>query len=70
MKYFEIIKSLEPSFTDQKKLSQYCKKKRIIFLSTPYDEKSVDFLSSINIPLFKIASTDLTNSFLLKYFLK
>jgi sialic acid synthase SpsE len=68
--YFEIIKSLEPSFTDQKKLSQYCNRKRIIFLSTPYDEKSVDFLSSINVPLFKIASTDLTNSFLLKYISK
>jgi len=68
--YFEIIKSLEPSFDDQKKISQYCKKKKIIFLSTPYDEKSVDFLSSIDIPLFKIASTDLTNSFLLKYIAK
>jgi len=68
--YFEIIKSLEPSFDDQIKLSKYCKKKNIFFLSTPYDEKSVDFLSSINVPLFKIASTDLTNSFLLKHICK
>lgn len=68
--YFEIIKSLEPSFADQKKLSHYCSKKGIVFLSTPYDEKSADFLSSINIPLFKIASTDLTNSFLLKHVCK
>jgi sialic acid synthase SpsE len=68
--YFEIIKSLEPSFNDQKKLSRYCKKKNIIFLSTPYDEKSADFLSSINVPLYKIASTDLTNSFLLKHVCK
>ncbi|MEX2192345.1 MAG: N-acetylneuraminate synthase family protein [Nitrosarchaeum sp.] len=68
--YFDIIKSLEPTFSDQIKLSKYCKKKNIIFLSTPYDEQSVDFLSSIHIPLFKIASTDLTNSFLLKYICK
>ena len=68
--YFEIIKSLEPSFDDQKKLHDYCKKKGIIFLSTPYDEKSVDFLSSLNVPLYKIASTDLTNSFLLKHVCK
>lgn len=68
--YFDLIKSLEPSFSDQKKLSNYCRKIGIIFLSTPYDEKSVDFLSSINIPLFKIASTDLTNSFLLKHICK
>ena len=68
--YFKIIKSLEPSFDDQKKISLYCKKKGIIFLSTPYDKKSVDFLSSINVPLYKIASTDLTNSFLLKHICK
>ena len=41
--YYEIIKSLEPSFEDQKKISEYCKQKDIIFLSTPYDKKSVDF---------------------------
>ena len=68
--YFDLIKSLEPSFSDQKKLSNYCRKKGIVFLSTPYDEKSADFLSSINVPLFKIASTDLTNSFLLKHISK
>jgi len=68
--YFDLIKSLEPSFSDQKKLSNYCRKKGIIFLSTPYDIESVDFLSSINVPLFKIASTDLTNSFLLKHVCK
>lgn len=68
--YFNIIKFLEPSFDDQKKLYDYCKKKGIIFLSTPYDEKSADFLSSLNIPLYKIASTDLTNSFLLKHVCK
>lgn len=68
--YFNIIKSLEPSFKDQKKISDYCKKKEIAFLSTPYDEKSVDFLSSIDVPLFKIASTDLTNSILLRYVAK
>jgi len=68
--YFDLIKSLEPSFNDQKKLSDYCKKKKIIFLSTPYDEKSADFLDSINVPIFKIASTDLTNYFLLQHICK
>ena len=68
--YFDLIKSLEPSFNDQKKLSDYCKKKRIIFLSTPYDEKSADFLDSIDVPIFKIASTDLANYFLLRHICK
>lgn len=68
--YYEIIKSLEPNFKDQKKISNYCKRKGIIFLSTPYDEQSVDFLDSLQIPAFKIASTDLTNHILLKYVAK
>ena len=29
--------------------ANYCKKKNILFLSTPYDKTSVDFLESINI---------------------
>lgn len=65
--YYEIIKSLEPSFDDQVKIFKYCRRKRIIFLSTPYDKKSVDFLDELGVPAFKIASSDLANSFLLKH---
>ena len=68
--YFNLIKSLEMSFENQQRIFQYCKKKGIVFLSTPYDEKSVDFLNKLDVPLFKIASTDLTNSLLLQYVCK
>lgn len=50
---------------DYKKLYQFCKKEKIDFLSTPFDEKSVDFLEPI-VPYFKIASSDITNYPLLK----
>ena len=65
--YFEIIKKLEPSFEDQTKIFNYCNKKNIIFLSTPYDKESVDFLDSIGISAFKISSSDLTNHPFLEY---
>jgi N-acetylneuraminate synthase/N,N'-diacetyllegionaminate synthase len=65
--YFKIIKKLEPSFRDQKKIFDYCNKKKIIFLSTPYDDESVDFLDSIDISAFKISSSDLTNHPFLEY---
>lgn len=65
--YFKIIKKLEPSFEDQKKIFDYCNKKKIIFLSTPYDEESVDFLVSIGVSAFKISSSDLTNHPFLEY---
>lgn len=65
--YYKIIKNLEPSFDDQKKIFRYCKKRGILFLSTPYDVKSVDFLDELGVTAFKIASTDLTNHILLKH---
>ena len=70
LNYYDIIKSLETDFIDQKKLFEYCNKKRIIFLSTPYDQKSVDFLDSLGVLAFKISSSDLTNHFLLKHVAK
>ena len=44
LNYYEIIKSLETNYLDQKKIFEYCKKKNILFLSTPYDEESADQL--------------------------
>jgi N,N'-diacetyllegionaminate synthase len=68
--YYQTIKDLEPSFIDQKKLFDRCKKRGITFLSTPYDKESVDFLDKTGIVGFKIASSDLTNHQLLKHISK
>jgi len=68
--YYDLIKKLEPSFNDQIKIRDYCKKKNIIFLSTPSDRKSVDFLYKLGVPAFKIASSDLNNHILLEYIAK
>ncbi|MBI21870.1 MAG: N-acetylneuraminate synthase [Chloroflexi bacterium] len=51
-------------------LANYCKQKNVIFLSTPFDEKSVDFLDDLGIPAFKIASGDLTHIKLIRYIAK
>lgn len=39
----------------------------IVFLSTPFDEESVDFLDALEIPAFKIASGDITSHRFLRY---
>lgn len=68
--YYEQLKKSESSFDFQKKLINYCKKKRIIFISTPYDEESVDFLIKMNIPALKISASDTSNHLFLKYIAK
>jgi len=68
--YYEQLKKSESSFDFQKKLIKYCKKKKIIFLSTPYDEESVDFLVKMKVPAFKISASDTTNHLFLKYVAK
>ena len=68
--YYEQLKKSESSFDFQKKLINYCKKKKIIFLSTPYDEESVDFLIKMKVPALKISASDTTNHLFLKYIAK
>lgn len=58
---FEMLKKLEVSHEQNVELLNYAKKRGIIFLSTPFDEDSLFELASLDVPAFKIASTDLTN---------
>lgn len=58
---YDMLKKLELSFDDFKRLQQYSEKKGILFLSTPFDIKSIHFLNSIDIPCFKIPSGEITN---------
>lgn len=67
---FETIKKLELSEEEHYELSEYCKRKGIIFMSTPMDNKSVDLLDNIGVPVFKVASCDLDNLPLLKHIAK
>src|SRR3989344_8705109 len=57
-------------FNDYKALSDHCNKLGITFLSTPFDEESADLLERLNVPAYKIASTDLTNLPFLEYVAK
>jgi len=61
-----MLKSLEITKNQNKELISYCDRKGIIFLSTPFDEESLDELVDLNIPAFKVASTDTTNLLFLK----
>lgn len=58
---FRMLKRLELSFSDFEELINYCSKKQIVFLSTPFDFDSISFLESTNMPLYKIPSGEITN---------
>jgi N,N'-diacetyllegionaminate synthase len=58
---FEMIKKLELSFGDFKELKNYCEEIGIMFLSTPFDFESIDFLDNLGLEIFKIPSGEITN---------
>ncbi len=58
---FEMVKKLELSFDEFRKIKEYCDEKKILFLSTPFDLDSIEFLQSIDIPFWKIPSGEITN---------
>lgn len=57
----DMVKKLQLSFNDFIELKKYCETKGIMFLSTPFDMPSVDFLSTLKMGLWKIPSGEITN---------
>lgn len=57
----EMLKRLEVATGQMMGLMEYCGKKKITFLSTPFEKESLDELDEMGVPAFKIAATDLTN---------
>jgi len=55
-KYYKIFKKCEFTFKEWKKLSDYCKKKNIIFFSTPQTIKDLNLLLKLKVPVIKISS--------------
>jgi len=66
---YEMIKKLELTEEEFIELYKYTKEKGLIFLSTPFDFESADFLEDL-VPAYKISSTDLTNLPFLEYIAK
>jgi len=64
---FVMIKKLELEERDFKELFDYAHRKGIMFLSSPFDKRSVDLLDKLGVPAFKIASGEITNLPLIKY---
>lgn len=67
---FEMLSSLELSKEDHIELKNYSIECGIKFLSTGFDEESIDDLDEIGVDLFKIPSGEITNKPLLEHIAK
>lgn len=57
----EMLKKLELKYEDFINLKEYCDKKGIGFLSTPFDLESIDFIASLKPDFMKVPSGELTD---------
>lgn len=64
---YEMLKKLELSEAEHYELKEYADKKHLKFLSTGFDEDSIDFLDHLGIDFFKVPSGEITNYPYLKH---
>jgi N-acetylneuraminate synthase/N,N'-diacetyllegionaminate synthase len=57
----DLLKQVELPFGAFQRLAGYCRERAITFLSTPFDEESVDLLDRLGVPAFKVGSGEITN---------
>lgn len=58
---YEMLRRLELSTEAHQELIAYCRRLGIIFMSTPFDEESADFLDELGVSIFKLPSGEITN---------
>lgn len=58
---WDMLRKLELSVQMHRELIQYCKERKILFLSTPFDIDSIRFLADLNLPVLKVPSGEITN---------
>jgi N-acetylneuraminate synthase len=64
---YTMLKKLELSFEAHHVLKAYCQDRDILFMSTPFDEDSADFLESLGVWVYKIPSGEITNQPLIEH---
>ncbi|MCI0579478.1 MAG: N-acetylneuraminate synthase [Chloroflexi bacterium] len=56
-----MVKRLEMPYEAFRELYDYCQRQGILFMSTPFDEESADFLAGLGMAVFKVPSGEVTN---------
>ena len=58
---FDMLKKFELDVETHKQLISYCNKKSIMFLSSPFDQDSINLLNNLGLETFKIPSGEIIN---------
>ena len=67
MNLYDLYKKAYTPWEWHEKLFNEAKKNDLICFSTPFDKSSVDFLESLNVPAYKLASFEITDVGLIEY---
>ena len=63
---YSLYKKAHTPWNWHKEIFDRAKKNKLIYFSSPFDETAVDFLESLNVPLYKVASFEINHFPLLK----
>ena len=62
----DLLNKVELSVAEHRAIREYCQQRNVVYICTPWDEPSVDVLSTFDVPALKIASADLANPYLIR----
>jgi len=65
-----ILQQVELSNEDFHRIVAYCEQKGVTFMCSAFDEDSADFVESLGVPAYKVASADMINLPLIDYLIK
>ena len=66
----DLLKKFELTVNEHKKISEYCINKKIEYMCTPWDLKSLETLETFNTNCYKVSSADFTNLILIDAIIK
>ena len=67
---FEMLQRLELDAEAHRHIIEHCRKRKIQFLSSPFDAQSADLLEEMDLPLYKVPSGEITNAPFLEHIAK
>lgn len=57
----DLLNRFELSLEEHRKLADYCAEIGVLYMCTPWDQRSIETLESFGVEAYKVASADLTN---------